>query len=727
MSKLVTIAVPCPLRRGFDYLWPDTLQLDPEIGMRVTIPFGPRRLVGVIIATDVSNDIPSHKMKAVLKVLDTRPTLPPDLVELGCWGAEYYHHPIGDCIQQMLPVTLRKAEQAKEKPAQYWQCSDQIHTLPPLSTRAHKQRSLLAIVQQSGQLSRRQIKDLGYSNNILNPLIDGGYLSKADAPSANTGHLQAEKPTLNREQEAAVGAITATLGRFERFLLDGVTGSGKTEVYLRAIESCLARGEQVLVLIPEIGLTPQTLQRFEQRFPANVSTLHSGLSDGERLHNWQKIQSGEHKIVLGTRSAVFTPFDKLGLIIVDEEHDASYKQQDGWRYSARDIAVKRGSDHHCPVVLGSATPSLDSLHNIAQSRYRLLELRERAGGASAPSIRLLDIRNESLDDGLSKSLLDATTRTLNAGNQALVFLNRRGFSPQLQCHSCGWLANCQSCDAKMTVHFGRRELRCHHCDASEPLPTICPQCHNHQLIYQGPGTERLELSLRRHFPDVPIYRIDRDTTSAKGSMQSLVNDIRTGKPCILVGTQMLAKGHHFPDVTLVGIVDIDGGLFSADFRGPERSGQLLIQVAGRAGRADKPGTVYIQTHCPDHPALQALVNSGYQPFAQQLLAERQLFSLPPISFSAVIRADATSLQGAEDFLEQIKAALPLGDTQWSIVGPLPAPMTRKAGRFRAALILQAERRSLLHTQLHTACHIGDQLNKPQNLRWSVDVDPIDLF
>ena len=598
MSKLVTIAVPCPLRRGFDYLWPDTLQLDPEIGMRVTIPFGPRRLVGVIIATDVSNDIPSHKMKAVLKVLDTRPTLPPDLVELGCWGAEYYHHPIGDCIQQMLPVTLRKAEQAKEKPAQYWQCSDQIHTLPPLSTRAHKQRSLLAIVQQSGQLSRRQIKDLGYSNNILNPLIDGGYLSKADAPSANTGHLQAEKPTLNREQEAAVGAITATLGRFERFLLDGVTGSGKTEVYLRAIESCLARGEQVLVLIPEIGLTPQTLQRFEQRFPANVSTLHSGLSDGERLHNWQKIQSGEHKIVLGTRSAVFTPFDKLGLIIVDEEHDASYKQQDGWRYSARDIAVKRGSDHHCPVVLGSATPSLDSLHNIAQSRYRLLELRERAGGASAPSIRLLDIRNESLDDGLSKSLLDATTRTLNAGNQALVFLNRRGFSPQLQCHSCGWLANCQSCDAKMTVHFGRRELRCHHCDASEPLPTICPQCHNHQLIYQGPGTERLELSLRRHFPDVPIYRIDRDTTSAKGSMQSLVNDIRTGKPCILVGTQMLAKGHHFPDVTLVGIVDIDGGLFSADFRGPERSGQLLIQVAGRAGRADKPARYIFKPTAP---------------------------------------------------------------------------------------------------------------------------------
>jgi primosomal protein N' (replication factor Y) len=727
MPRFVTVAVPCPLRRGFDYLWAESLGREPAIGMRVSIPFGPRRLVGVVIATDSSNDIPSNKMKAVLRVLDEKPTLPLELVQLGQWAADYYHHPVGDCIQQMLPVTLRKAEQAKEKPAQYWQCSAEIKQLPPLSARAHQQRSLLAVIQQAGQLSRRQIKDLGYSNNILNPLINGGYLSKAIAPTADRSHTPADKPILNSEQDAAVTAISAQLGRFDRFLLDGVTGSGKTEVYLRAIEHCLARGEQALVLIPEIGLTPQTLQRFEQRFPGCVSTLHSGLSDGERLQNWGKIASAEHQILLGTRSAVFTPFNNLGLIVVDEEHDASYKQQDGWRYSARDIAVKRGSDNHCPVVLGSATPSLDSLHNVAQNRYQLLALRERAGGASAPAIRLLDIRNEPLDDGLSKSLLDATTRTIAAGNQALIFLNRRGFSPQLQCHSCGWLANCKACDAKMTVHFGRRELRCHHCDASEALPTICPQCHHHQLIFQGPGTERLELSLKRHFPEVPVIRIDRDTTSAKGSMQSLVDDIRTGRPCILVGTQMLAKGHHFPDVTLVGIVDIDGGLFSADFRGPERSGQLLVQVAGRAGRADKLGTVYIQTHCPEHPALQALVNDGYQPFARQLLAERQLFSLPPISFSAVIRADATSLEGAEAFLTRLRTSLAPSDNSWSIVGPLPAPMTRKAGRFRAALILQAERRSLLHRQLHAACHIGDQLSKPQNLRWSVDVDPIDLF
>ncbi|CAA0079376.1 Primosomal protein N' [Zhongshania aliphaticivorans] len=727
MPKFVTVAVPCPLRRGFDYLWPDTLQQEAKVGMRVSVPFGPRRLVGVIFATPTNSDIAKQKMKSVIKALDESPCLPPDLIQLGLWAAAYYHHPVGECFQQLLPITLRKAEPAKEKPAQYWQCSDDITNLPPLPSRAHQQQSLLAVIEQSGRLSRRQIKDLGYSNTVLNNLINGGYLSKAEAPLAAATSTPSTKLSLNTEQDHAVKAISKALGGFDRFLLDGVTGSGKTEVYLRAIEDCLGRGEQTLVLIPEIGLTPQTLQRFEQRFPTNVSTLHSGLSDSERVQNWKKIQSGEHKILLGTRSAVLTPFHKLGLIIVDEEHDASYKQQDGWRYSARDIAVKRGSDHCCPVVLGSATPSLDSLHNVALGRYQLLELRERAGGANAPKVHLLDIRNETLDAGLGKSLLDATAQTLNEGNQALIFLNRRGFSPQLQCHSCGWLANCQACDATLTVHFGRRELRCHHCGATETLPTICPQCHNHELIFQGPGTERLELSLKQHFPDVPIIRIDRDTTSAKGSMQLLIDDIHTGKPCILVGTQMLAKGHHFPDVTLVGIIDIDGGLFSADFRGPERSGQLLIQVAGRAGRANKPGKVYIQSHCPDHPALQALVNQGYQPFAQQLLAERKLFSLPPVSFSAVIRADAVSLESAEAFLSQIINALPTGDTAWSIVGPLPAPMARKAGRFRAALILQSERRSLLHQHLHAACEIGDQLRKPQNLRWSVDVDPIDLF
>tara|TARA_R110001583_G_scaffold7984_4_gene38855 strand:+ start:105 stop:2288 length:2184 start_codon:yes stop_codon:yes gene_type:complete len=727
MSKLVTVAVPCPLRRGFDYLWPESLGRDAEIGLRVSIPFGHQQLVGVVIALDVICDIPSNKLKAVLKVLEKQPSLATDLVQLGRWAADYYHHPVGDCFAQMLPVVLRKASPPKEKPAQYWQLSANWEELPQPASRAHQQISLLAVIRQAGQLSRRQIKDLGYSNAVLNALINGGYLQQADTPAAPSIDANNTELALNAEQQHAVSAVSNSLGQFARYLLDGVTGSGKTEVYLRSIAECLARGEQVLTLIPEIGLTPQTLERFESRFPGQVRALHSGLSDGERYRSWQDISSGRARILLGTRSAVFTPFQNLGLVIVDEEHDASYKQQEGWRYSARDIAVKRAADHNCPVVLGSATPSLDSLHNVGQDRYQLLELRERAGIASKPDIRLLDIRQQNLDEGLSKTLLDAAHDTLQAGNQVLIFLNRRGFSPLLQCHGCGWVANCQACDAKMTAHFGRRELRCHHCDAREPLPSICPQCHNSQLIFQGPGTERLELSLKRHFPDVDVIRIDRDTTSAKGSMQSLVDGIRDGRPSILVGTQMLAKGHHFPDVTLVGIIDIDGGLFSADFRAPERSGQLLVQVAGRAGRADKPGRVYIQTHCPDHPALLALVSEGYQPFAQQLLAERQLLSLPPVSFSAVIRADASSLRCAEDFLAAIRSELATGDNSWSIVGPLPAPMTRKAGRFRAALILQAERRPILHRQLAIACHTGDQLPKHKSLRWSVDVDPIDLF
>jgi primosomal protein N' (replication factor Y) len=726
MSKLVTIAVPCPLRRGFDYLWPDSLATLPQLGSRVSIPFGRQQLVGIVINIDASTDIATNKLKSVLKVLDAQALLPADVVQLARWAADYYHHPVGDCFQQILPVALRKASQAKEKPAQYWQINTD-ETPAELPARAHQQRSLLDLFKQAGQLSRRQIKDLGYSNAVLSALISSRYLQAAATPAPSRALPCTPGPTLNDEQQLAVSAITAELGSFARFLLDGVTGSGKTEVYLRAIEQCLARGEQVMALIPEIGLTPQTLERFEQRFPGQVVTLHSGLSDGERLRNWQDIRSGQCQILLGTRSAVFTPFHQLGLVIVDEEHDASYKQQDGWRYSARDIAVKRAADHSCPVILGSATPSLDSLHNAAQGRYQTLHLRERAGNASPPEVSLLDIRQQPLDEGLSKSLLDNVSATLAAGNQVLIFLNRRGFSPLLQCHGCGWVANCQSCDAKMTAHFGRRELRCHHCDAREALPSVCPQCHNSQLIFQGPGTERLELSLKRHFPEVPVIRIDRDTTSAKGSMQSLVDGIRSGEPSILVGTQMLAKGHHFPDVTLVGIVDIDGGLFSADFRAPERSGQLLVQVSGRAGRAEKAGKVLIQTHCPDHPALLALVHAGYAPFAKQLLAERQLFNLPPVSFSAVIRADASSLASAEDFLSAIRANLDSGTPEWSAVGPLPAPMTRKAGRFRAALILQASSRPQLHRQLHIACHYGDQLQKHHSLRWSVDVDPIDLF
>jgi primosomal protein N' (replication factor Y) len=725
MNTLVSIAIPSPLRRHFDYLWPAELTA-PRPGERVLVPFGNRRLVATVLDSLASSDVPTKQLKSVLERLDQgEPAISKDLLALARWAASYYHHPIGECLQQILPVALRKATPPKIAATTAWQAHGNTDELAPLPKQAHQQRALLKAIQQNGQLSRRQIKDMGFSNSVLNALIKGHYLSPC-AETTPTPPAPQPPLTPNPEQAAAVNTLTAALGRFERFLLEGVTGSGKTEVYLQAIHSVLQRGQQALVLVPEIGLTPQTLARFEQRYPGQVVALHSGLNDNERYRNWQAIKHGKAAIVLGTRSAVLCDFAELGLIIVDEEHDASYKQQDGWHYSARDIAVKRAADWSCPVLLASATPSLDSLYNVKQGRYQQLVLQQRAGDAKPPSQRLIDIRQQPLDEGLSPLLFKQIEDTLHAGNQALVFLNRRGFAPLVQCHSCGWMAECESCDARMTVHFNRRELRCHHCDARGALPSHCPQCQNSSLTFQGPGTERLEMALKRRFADTPVIRIDRDTTSNKGSMQTLVDRIHNGDPAVLVGTQMLAKGHHFPDVTLVAVVDIDGGLFSPDFRAGERTGQLLLQVAGRAGRGDKPGTVLIQTHCPDHPVLQQLVHSGYAGFADTLMAERELMGLPPCSFMAVMRCDAKQLSSAEQFLTTVSQGLQ-NHKQCDIIGPLPAPMARRAGRFRCSLLFQAAKRSQLHTALNQACHVAEQQRRLGDLRWSIDVDPIEMF
>ncbi len=722
-DTLVSIAIPCPLRRRFDYLWPAALAREPQPGLRVKLPFGRREVVGIVLARSDNSDIDPAKLKAVTAVLDEQPSLSSELLALGEWAASYYHHPIGDCLAQMLPVALRRSKPVASKPAEHWQLAEGA-TPDALPARARQQRALFSAVAERGVLSRDELKTLGFSRAVLNELIKGQLLCAASAaPRA----ADAERgPELNAEQAAVLHTLADHDGQFGRFLLDGITGSGKTEVYLRAIARAIANGKQCLVLVPEIGLTPQTLRRFERRFPGRVRSLHSGMGDSERLANWQAARRGDADIVLGTRSAVFAELPRLGLVVVDEEHDSSYKQQDGWRYSARDIAVKRAADRDCPVILGSATPSLDSLHNADRGRYQVLRLRQRAGNACEAPIRLLDIRQQPLQHGLSEALLNATDKALAAGNQVLLFLNRRGFAPTLQCHCCGWIADCAACDARMTVHYRRRQLRCHHCEAIRAMPASCPDCGNSQWIYDGPGTERLELFLQQRFSQ-PVLRIDRDTTAGRGSMAELVNEVNKGEPCILVGTQMLAKGHHFPAVTLVGIVDMDAGLFSADYRATENSAQLLLQVAGRAGRADRPGEVLLQTHCPAHPALQSLSQHGYRDFAAAQLAERRLLELPPFSYSAVIRCDAPQLSDAEQFLQQLRDALAAPTPDWQVLGPLPAPMTRRAGRFRASLILQAAQRGLLHRQLAQACHTAEGLSRRGQLRWSVDVDPIEMF
>ena len=513
--------------------------------------------------------------------------------------------------------------------------------------------------------------------------------------------------------------------------MEGVTGSGKTEVYLQLIAQCLLKGLQTLVLIPEIGLTPQTLNRFKRRFNCTIALLHSGLTDRERQLAWQSAYSGDAAIIIGTRSAIFTPLPNPGLIIIDEEHDSSFKQQDTFRYSARDIGIKRAHQLQCPIILGSATPSLETLNNALQSRYHHHQLKQRAANAQMPQFELVDIRNAPLQEGFSQSLLGAISTEIDKGNQVLVFINRRGFSPMLMCHACGYVAQCQHCDARMTVHFKQQILRCHHCEGQQTLPQHCPDCASPQLDFQGVGTERSEQALQRLFPNTRTIRIDRDTTSRKHAMNELVADAHRGDPCILVGTQMLAKGHHFPDVTLVAVLDADGGLFSTDFRGPEKMGQLLIQVAGRAGRAAKPGRVLVQTHQPEHPLIQSLTQHQYHSYALTLLEERRLSGLPPFGHLALVRAEAQDLEQAEQFLRDLRSFIDsiIGNTEnptAQVFGPLPAPMARRAGYFRAQLLLQSDQRKVLHHSLLHLCHHGDQHPLGKKLRWSIDVDPVDM-
>jgi primosomal protein N' (replication factor Y) len=532
-------------------------------------------------------------------------------------------------------------------------------------------------------------------------------------------------PVLNTDQAKAVASITDALGRFQPFLLDGVTGSGKTEVYLRVIETCLAQSQQVLVLVPEISLTPQTVDRFRARFQVPVVALHSGLSDSARLRGWLAAKSGEASIVIGTRSAIFTPFKHLGLMIVDEEHDGSFKQHDRFRYHARDVAVMRAHQANIPIVLGSATPSLESYLNVERGRYQHLMLNERAGNAALPTYQLIDVRNQYTDDGLSPSVKSAMENVLSNGHQVMLFLNRRGFSPVFYCESCGWMAGCDRCDARMVYHRSPERLHCHHCDTRRPIPASCAECKSNTVKPIGLGTQRLEESLQQHFPSVPIIRVDRDSTRKKGAMEALLNEVHANPSAILLGTQMLAKGHHFPNVTLVGVVDADSGLFSADFRSAENMGQLLMQVAGRAGRADKPGTVLIQTRYPDHPWLMELLQSGYRAFALKLLLEREGAALPPYAYLATLKAEAYTEKVAVQFLEKIKAAArDLSDV--FVLGPLPLTLAKRKGLHGQQLLIKASRRSCLHAYLEALLTQLQLDLGSTRVKWALDVDPLQV-
>lgn len=537
-----------------------------------------------------------------------------------------------------------------------------------------------------------------------------------------------ERLRLNTEQATAVGAIRSEDTQFAAWLLAGVTGSGKTEVYLSVLENILAQGRQALVLVPEIGLTPQTIARFRERFNAPVEVLHSGLNDSERLSVWLRARNGEAAIVIGTRSALFTPFSRLGVIIIDEEHDSSYKQQEGWRYHARDLAVFRAREEGIPIVMGTATPALETLHNVQMGKYRQLTLSKRAGNAKPAVQHLLDLKGLPLKVGLSQPLLKRIKAHLQADNQVILFLNRRGYAPALLCHECGWIAECQRCDHYYTLHQNYRQLRCHHCDSQRPVPQQCPKCGSTHLVSVGVGTEQLENELAPLFPDTPITRIDRDTTSRKGSLEQHLADVHQGGARILIGTQMLAKGHHFPDVTLVALLDVDGALFSADFRSAERFAQLYTQVSGRAGRAGKQGEVILQTHHPEHPLLQILLQQGYDAFAKQALAERKSVFLPPYTSHIIVRSEDHDNQQSALFLQQLRNLLetsPLKDDALWIMGPVPALQAKRGGRFRWQLLLQHPSRQLLQRLIKTSQPLINTLPQARKVKWTLDVDPID--
>jgi primosomal protein N' (replication factor Y) len=731
-EPILRMAVPSPLFRLFDYLPPHGWAGALAPGMRMQVPFGRGRAVGVLVEVARSTDFDPAKLKRVQMVLDESPCLPDDILAMARWAADYYHHPLGEVLAGCLPVLLRRDQPMLPQGETVWRLTDAGRSAEPKEyARAPQQaRALRFFAEYPEGATRAQLEAAYFSAHALSALLKKGWIERwvrEPMPVAATSAM-ASTPELNPAQAEAVAAIRAARGRYLAFLLDGVTGSGKTEVYLQAIADCLAQGKQALVLVPEIGLTPQLVERFRQRLGHLPALLHSGLNDSERLQAWRAARAGGAPVVIGTRSAAWVPLARPGLFIVDEEHDPSLKQQEGFRYSARDLLVWRAHRDGVPIVLGSATPSLESLHNAQQGRYRHLSLPDRAGAASAPHLHLLDIRNQPLDEGLSPQLLAQMRTHLARDGQVLLFLNRRGFAPTLLCHACGWVAECRRCDAHLTLHQQHKHLRCHHCGSQQPIPRQCPQCGCADLRPLGTGTERIERALEHRFPAVPCVRIDRDSTRRKGRLEDLLAQAASGEARILLGTQMLAKGHHFPGVTLVGILEADQGLFSADFRAGERLAQQVIQVAGRAGRAERPGEVLIQTHHPDHPLLLQLVQAGYPAFARAALTERQAAGLPPFSNLALLRAEATDARAPEGFLAEardtVDAKLVTGLEFW---GPVPSPMERRAGRFRAQLLLVARDRKRLHTLLADWVPRLGALKSARKVRWSLDVDPIDLF
>ena len=727
--NIVRVALAVPLPRFFDYLYPP--DLTPIVGGRVLVPFGSQKRVGIVVDLPASSDVAKEKLKPIIDVLDAESLFNSTIWDWLAWSANYYRAALGDVLFQALPVKLRNGESAVKNDRTFWRITD-------LGKQALESGELKRAKKQIEALNLLLTQDLEKGNNeissaIWSALKGKDYVEEIIVPSEQKSWQQAlgdnplvnldNRLILNKQQALAFSQLLFQEG-FNVWLLEGVTGSGKTEIYLQYIEEVLKKGKQVLVLVPEIGLTPQTVRRFQARFNVEIDVLHSNLNDTQRLNVWERARTGQSAIVIGTRSALFTQFSDLGLIILDEEHDGSFKQQDGWRYHARDLGIVLAQKLNIPILLGSATPSLESVNNVQNGKYHHLVLSKRAGNATALRQFVIDLKHQRIQNGLSEPLLKRMQEHLEKGNQVLLFLNRRGFAPVLLCHECGWIDECHHCEKPYTYHQHQRVLRCHHCGAQKTVPMQCGHCGSTHLVTTGLGTEQLEETLKARFPQYNIARIDRDNTARKGKLEGYLEDIQQGKSQILIGTQMLAKGHHFPNVTLVALVNVDNALFSLDFRAEERLAQLYVQVAGRSGRAEKQGEVVLQTHYPDHPLLTTLLEKGYQAFAEETLKLRHNMGLPPFSFQALFKAQCRHSEEAENALSQLASFFYEQKIEGlQVLGPIPAPFSKKAGQYRWQLLLQHASRKQLQAALS---RYSPELIKSSQVRLILDVDPLDL-
>ena len=712
--NIVKVVVPRRVWETYDYSVPKRLSR-PPIGARVSVPLGHGRAVGVVVAHVDQSDF---ELKDIERLIDDQPLLSEEVVELGKWLSDYYHHPLGSVFETILPTAAIRGHPASIEPEKQWSLAENSN-LSAIKANAIRQQQTWQVLLEHKVVRESDLKSFGITRPVLEALERKGMVKKSDVATSQIITPSPISPTA--EQKRAIDSIKVNLGRFQTFLLDGITGSGKTEVYLQVIDEVIRQGKQALVLVPEIALTPQMTNRFHERF-SRMAVMHSMISNAKRFETWCQAASGDMPIIVGTRSAIFTPFKNLGIIVVDEEHDASYKQSESLRYSARDIAVMRASKLGIPCVLGSATPSMESVMNARSKRYRYLQLSQRPGTAQLPSFHVQDMRHTQVEGGICKPLLRTIGEHLSRDGQVLILINRRGHSTYYVCKECGWTANCEDCDVRLTWHeVPVRLLQCHSCGRRYQPISRCPDCGKTSIATLGVGTQQVEETLAETFPDVPRYRIDRDSVRTNRQLTAMFTRLQHAKDGLLIGTQMLAKGHHFPNVTMVAVIAADNGFLSTDFRGPERTAQLIVQVAGRAGRAEKRGEVWIQSYDPDNPDLKSLVRDGYEGFTETELRLRREANFPPFGQMAVIRAEGPDERVAEEFCAEVLNALRQCDVK--VLGPAAAPITRVARQYRFQGVVIAPQRRQLHDALKTVERMRPTSRKT---RWSIDVDPSEM-